>query len=108
MKNILKSIGNYLTTMGWVGLPASIMRLDLQQHAMVGLWLAIPGYILPHFTLGFEKFTAFLIAVGLSTIVGVGKELRDKITGKGTPDVLDAVATIGATVVASIILIIFR
>lgn len=33
-------------------------------------------------------------AMGLVVIAAVGKEARDKISGKGTPEILDAVATL--------------
>lgn len=44
------------------------------------------GYFVASF---FDAWTGFCVAVG----IGIAKEVRDKISGKGTPDSWDAIAT---------------
>ena len=52
-----------------------------------------------HFVYGVVMFTLLLlikspeIALAIVVVIGVAKEVYDKYSGTGTPDVLDAVAT---------------
>lgn len=54
-----------------------------------------------HFVVGTAAFTAVYIAtrnptaaIGAVAVAAVGKELYDGVTGRGTPDVNDALATL--------------
>ena len=52
-------------------------------------------------------FFGYIIGVIVAVIAAAGKELYDKVTGTGTPEVLDFVATIvgaAAAVIASVVL----
>ena len=52
-------------------------------------------------------FFGYIIGVIVAVIAAAGKELYDKVTGTGTPEVLDFVATIAgaaAAVIASVAL----
>ena len=66
-----------------------------------------------HFVAGFaitaivSLFFGYIIGVIVAVIAAAGKELYDKVTGTGTPEVLDFVATIAgaaAAVIASVVL----
>lgn len=66
-----------------------------------------------HFVAGFaitaivSLFFGYIIGVLVAVIAAAGKELYDKVTGTGTPEVLDFVATIAgaaAAVIASVAL----
>lgn len=61
-------------------------------HAAAGLAVAVVA----------GMFVAPLWAFAAGVAAGVGKEVFDKVTGKGVPDVLDAVVTaVGAAVGAA-------
>tara|TARA_R110000851_G_scaffold295152_4_gene450005 strand:+ start:1161 stop:1487 length:327 start_codon:yes stop_codon:yes gene_type:complete len=108
MKNMLKYIKNYATTMGWILLPPSLMRYDLQLHARAGIFMVIPFYIFPHFSLGLSKGLAFTIATLLSFAVAFTKEYMDSKEPNNKFDWLDLFVTVIFTVVPCIMLMIFR
>lgn len=88
--------------MGWIGLPASIMKLDLQQKALFGLWLIIPFYVLPHFEFGLDNGLALLLTTTLSFIIAVLKESKEP----NKFNWLNIAATAGATFIGSLLLLI--
>jgi hypothetical protein len=49
-----------------------------------------------------------LMGLLLCAVLAVGKELRDRITRRGTPELLDAVATLAGGVVALLPLAVWR
>lgn len=59
-----------------------------------------------HFVAGFgitviaSLFVGYLIAAVIAILAAAGKELYDKVTGKGTPELLDFVATVIGTIAA--------
>lgn len=65
------------------------MKYDKKLHAAVGLFIFIIGYMV---------FDAN-IALGLSVLAGLGKEVYDKVSKKGTPEFMDFVATITIPVI---------
>ena len=75
--------------------------------------MKIPKDKKKHFVAGFaitaivSLFFGYIIGVIVAVIAAAGKELYDKVTGTGTPEVLDFVATIAgaaAAVIASVVL----
>jgi hypothetical protein len=42
-------------------------------------------------------------ALAAATLFAVAKEVRDRVSGKGTPDVLDAVATVAGAVPCAVV-----
>lgn len=60
---------------------------DKAKHQFVGMYITIV-------TLAFSQFISAWIALGVLITVGVGYELYQWKTGKGTPEVMDAVRTI--------------
>ena len=76
--------------------------------------MKIPQDKKKHFVAGFAItaivslfFGGYIIGVIVAVIAAAGKELYDKVTGTGTPEVLDFVATIAgaaAAVIASVVL----
>jgi hypothetical protein len=61
-----------------------LIRQDLANHAFYGSWI----YILSTLVLP----TTFALA--LVIVIAIGKEVYDKVSGKGTPELLDIVYTI--------------
>lgn len=81
----------------------------IKQNAVMN----IPQDKKKHFVAGFaitaivSLFFGYIIGVIVAVIAAAGKELYDKVTGMGTPEVLDFVATIvgaAAAVIASVVL----
>jgi len=66
---------------------------DKIQHFIAGFGLSILGLI-------------FLPLILLGFMFGIGKELYDKITGKGVVDWKDMIATFGGAVLASVIVMV--
>ncbi len=64
------------------------LPLDKQAHFWAGAAIAASVTL----------YTNPLIGLAACIVVGIGKELRDA-TGRGTPDVWDAVATVAGAVV---------
>jgi uncharacterized membrane-anchored protein YitT (DUF2179 family) len=69
---------------------------DKLKHLAVGFVLSVVGIVL------FKIPVAGLILAG---VAGVAKEVYDKVSGKGTPDVYDAVATIAGGAVPFVLAI---
>lgn len=67
------------------------MPKDKVLHIIVGCIIGFVG----------ACFGSFLVGTGLACFAGLGKELSDKITGKGTPEVLDFLATCAGGVVGA-------
>ena len=61
---------------------------DKARHAFYGSWI----YILSTLVLP----TTFALA--LVVVIAIGKEVYDKVSGKGTPELMDIVYTIGLPV----------
>jgi drug/metabolite transporter superfamily protein YnfA len=64
-----------------------IIEADKMQHLIGGMALALYGAaltLLPWWAAG----------LALAAAGGIGKEVWDKLTGRGTPEVMDAVATV--------------
>jgi hypothetical protein len=108
MKKLLNNIWNYITTMGWLGLPGSFMRLDLQLHGLAGLWMVVPFYMIPHYELEVSKTIAFIIAVLGSTLVASLKEYSDSKKINNKFDWLDLVTTVGFTIAGALLMVTFR
>lgn len=53
---------------------------------------------------GASLWLSVAIGCGVVALFAVGKEIRDKVTGKGTPDLLDAVATMAGCVIPTTLL----
>ena len=60
-----------------------VIPADKANHISYGAALACIG-----------AFHSVLAGAALCAVFAVGKEIYDKVSGKGTPDVLDAVATL--------------
>lgn len=58
---------------------------DKKLHIIVGFLISLLGYYL---------FTSLLAGFVLAALAGMLKEVIDKITGKGTPELMDFIATI--------------
>jgi hypothetical protein len=56
---------------------------DKKKHLLAGLMISIGTMFMP-------VIWSFMVVV----MVGVGKEIYDKVSGKGTPEILDAIATV--------------
>lgn len=70
--------------------------------------IQIPQDKLIHYVIGTLLYAATYLLVGYLAIVvvivvAVGKELYDKVSGKGTPEYLDALITITGGVVCLIV-----
>jgi len=74
-----------------------MLPLDKQLHFFSGGMLA--GLLMPF---GFEVAWLGVVAAG------VGKEVYDKVSGRGTPEIMDAVATILGGSVIVIWAVIFK
>jgi len=74
-----------------------MLPLDKQLHFFSGGMLA--GLLMPF---GFEVAWLGVVAAG------VGKEVYDKVSGRGTPEIMDAVATILGGSVVVIWAVIFK
>ena len=61
------------------------MGIDKVYHLMAGFLITVVTFIIT------QDIT---LAVGASVVGGIGKEIYDKKSGKGTVEALDAVATI--------------
>lgn len=77
----------------------AIMKIqqDKKKHFVAGV--AITAIV--------SLFFGYIIGVIVAVIAAAGKELYDKVTGTGTPEVLDFVATIAgaaAAVISSVVL----
>jgi len=74
-------------------------QADKRKHAVVGgLISGVAGKVTTVIT--GNKIAGMLIGIGAGTVAGAAKEIRDKVTGKGTPDIHDFYATVlGATTV---------
>jgi hypothetical protein len=107
MKNIFSKLKNYITTMGWIGLPPSVLRYDLQMHALGGLFMIIPFYIYPHNELGLSEILSITLATSLSFVVAVLKETSDAKKPNNFFDWLDVAWTAGPTLVGSVLLALF-
>lgn len=81
-----------------------IIPADKAKHFLYGSVAAVLGAIVAakiHYP---AEVVAFLFAVAL----GFGKELYDKVTGKGTPDMWDVVATTAGCIPVAVVTIIHR
>lgn len=74
------------------------MPKDKVLHVIVGFAIAFFGGLALGPGFGF----------GLACLVGLAKEAYDKITGKGTPEILDWLATCGGGSIGSGITILMR
>lgn len=63
---------------------------DKSKHFIAGFVIAIIASL----------FVGYLIAVIVAILAGAGKEIYDKVTGKGTPEFLDFVATVVGAIAA--------
>lgn len=63
---------------------------DKSKHFIAGFGIAIIASL----------FVGYLIAVIVAILAGAGKEIYDKVTGKGTPEFLDFVATVVGAIAA--------
>ncbi len=63
---------------------------DKRKHFIAGFGIAIVASL----------SVGYLIAVILAILAGAGKEIYDKVTGKGTPEFLDFVATVVGAIAA--------
>jgi len=70
---------------------------DKKQHFIGGILLAIFGA-------GLTFLPWWGSALALTVAASVAKEIWDKVTGRGTPEVLDAVAGIAGGSLATILL----
>ena len=61
-----------------------MIAYDKKLHIIVGFLISLLGYYL---------FTSLLAGFVLAALAGMLKEVRDKITGKVTPEGLDILAT---------------
>ena len=68
------------------------IQRDKLQHFAGGMALAVFGAAL-------TLLPWWAAALALATVSGIGKEIWDHVTGRGTPEVLDAVATAGGGLV---------
>lgn len=76
------------------------MSKDKKYHIAAGFLIA---------TLIFTLFNSLALAFAASLIIGIAKEIYDKISGKGTVEVLDTLATIlGGAIATGIIYLIGR
>jgi hypothetical protein len=60
-----------------------VIRQDLANHAVYGAAIACLG-----------GFHSVLAGAMLCALFGIGKEVYDRVSKRGTPDVLDAAATL--------------
>lgn len=72
--------------------------LDKANHVVYGSVIFAVTYVM----LMFQQLPALPIAFGVVVAFAVGKEVRDRVTKKGTPDIVDAVATVAGGVVCAI------
>lgn len=71
-----------------------LKQRDKQQHIIISFYM----------TLILMLFIPMWLAITLTFLVGVSKEVYDKVSGKGSPELLDIVAnTIGITLAVIII-----
>jgi hypothetical protein len=71
------------------------IRLDLQAHFWAGLAICLAASL----------FLGSIVGLTVAIIAGIAKELYD-MTGRGTPDVMDAVATIVGGLVGFMLILI--
>ena len=75
------------------------MPLDKKLHIIVGFVIGFLGaYFLRSAPFGF----------GLAVLAGLGKEVYDKISGKGTPEAFDSLATVVGGFIGAGIIILMR
>lgn len=97
--------GMSLVASDWLSQKLYPGQADKRKHALVGGGIAAVG---SGITLAITKnrLTGALTGIGLAVVAGAGKEIYDKVSGKGTPDRHDFYITAlgGITVGASFLL----
>lgn len=88
MDNIFKEFGKFIDN----------IPKDKKLHFLVGFAITV--------LLSF--FVSYSVALIIALIIGAVKELYDKITGKGKPDILDFLSVAAGAFVADTILLVIR
>lgn len=94
-----------IATADWVTRQLYPGQSDKRKHAVVGGAIAGVGGGIT-IALTHNNWVGALTGLALGTVAGAAKEIRDKITGNGTPDRHDFYATVlGAAAVSTALLI---
>ena len=70
------------------------MPIDKKKHVIVGILLFVLFNAIGAFTLWY----GITISLVLTVLVAIGKEVYDKVSGKGTSEILDIIATMAIPV----------
>jgi hypothetical protein len=81
-------------------------RPDLNKHYNTGMGLSTVSNIY-FLSKGDEGYIAFLKSLGVSVVVGLGKEVYDKVSGRGVADWKDVEATVKGGLLGSTLMIPF-
>jgi len=84
-------------------LNAQLIEKDKQLHALAGSVLTFPTYAMGR-ELKMTKFESFMFSVGVTSLIGIGKELIDKPTTGF--DWKDAAFTTGGSLITATIIVI--
>ena len=71
------------------------LPFDKKLHIVFGFFIGMLSMLVAK-DYGMSQNAYMAIGAGATIFFGVGKEIRDKVTGKGTPERLDAFYTIFA------------
>lgn len=76
-----------------------VLPYDKAMHIAYGAALSIPGVLVAHHL----SLPLWAGALALPVLFGVGKEVYDRVSKRGTPDFMDAVATVAGALPAVIV-----
>lgn len=91
---MLKAIGNYITSMGWLFLPESFVALDKQQHGMAAIIITIFTFFPSIGIINLGALYAALLSVVINAVIAWGYEYAQKYEWfgiKGDFDPKDAI-----------------
>lgn len=69
-----------------------MIAYDKRMHLLGGALLGLTSIVFPG------------LGIALAAVAGVGKEIYDKVSGKGTPEVADAVYTVAGGLVIELLI----
>lgn len=84
--------------------PDAWLSKDKADHALASAFLVGAQYYVAHRELERSHEQSMSIAIGSTLVIGLGKEIYDHVSRKGTPSVKDVVADVLGIGVAAILL----
>lgn len=89
---------------GFMLVDKEVIPLDKQQHFAGGAFIALPTYTIARYELGMKRRNSILLAVGVSSLAGVIKEMSDNNKKNNKFDVVDLAYTSGGGLFMSLTL----